>query len=87
MLARSLGNSRRLRDISAACYLHCSGSRPERQERRRCRTCRHLADADTVDVRFVCALGVWSKPTKPKSVGNSRRLRRIGATCPRYAPR
>ena len=87
LLRQSLGNSRRLRAISATCRLYTPTRQEQRATLRRCRSCRHLAAADTVDARFVCALGVWANPMKPQSVANSRRLRQLGETCPRYAQR
>ena len=79
--------SRRLRTLSLTCAHYQAADRPERRIPHHCRACSELIEADTIDERFVCARGLWTNPMKPQSVANARRLARLSAACPHFAPR
>ena len=87
MRAQSLQTSLRLRLLSLTCPRYTAIARPTPPAPRHCRACRELAEANTADERYVCARSVWTNPMKPQSVANARRLARVSATCPFYAPR
>ena len=87
LLEQSLHTSRRLRTVSLTCPHYEPVVRRERLAPHHCRACRELVEVGAADERYVCARAVWSNPMKPQSVANARRLARLSAACPHFAPR
>lgn len=87
MRESSVHASLRLRRLSLTCALYQPALAAAKPPPRHCRACRELAPVDAVDERYVCRRNVWINPMKPQSVANSRRLTRLSAACPHFAPR